>query len=69
MPEQPRVVRKRLRRTLHGAGGRVDVASDVNVVVSSGPGQASSRQSVSIKQGRAAAAERSAPESSEEEAT
>src|SRR4051794_3244901 len=48
----PIEISRRLRRRIDRAGVSADVAGDVNVVVSTGRGRATSRQSAPIRQGR-----------------
>jgi len=64
--DRARRTSRRIRKEIDEPGLRASIAADVNTVVSTGTGSATSRQQVRIRQGRSA---RVGPSSEEKEDT
>lgn len=67
MSDDPRVIRRNVRKRITRDGLDVDIAADVNAVVATGSsGSASSVQHVRVTQGRRAQAPQPSPQTEEE---
>ncbi|MCU1591961.1 MAG: hypothetical protein JWP11_3217 [Frankiales bacterium] len=62
----PIEIQRRIRRRIDAAGLSADIASDVNIAVSTGGGRASVTQDAPIRQGRSSRAARDAPDPKEQ---
>ena len=62
----PIEIQRRIRRRIDRDGLSADIAADVNVVVSTGGGTATSTQHTTIRQGRSSRAAHDAPEPKEQ---